>query len=1458
MNRQSGSSHSTILDPGRSWELEPGLAALAFGSRPPRRSSAATGVSAHLAFLPPDAIEIDLRDPAQRSFGDYELLELIGQGGMGVVYRARQNSLARDVAVKLLSAGPWASPDFIQRFQREAQSAARMQHPNIVPIHEIGAHEDLNFFSMRLVTGGSLAQKLAREGPMPPREAARLLRSVAEAVDYAHRLDVLHLDLKPGNVLLDDRGEPLVADFGLAKRLDETLAVDSTEVSGTPSYMAPEQAQVEAQCLSAATDIYGLGAILYECLVGRPPFTGASARETLRQVASDAPKPPRELQPAVPPDLEAICLKCLAKDPSRRYPGARALVDELTRFLEGRETRARPLNVAQRALRFGQREPKLVGLLALVLFSLAMGFGASAIQWQRAERNAADARHLLWEGRREAALKLEQDGEGFQALPRLLDNLVEQERAGDAGAAALERRRLGLLEANGAVLRDAIAVADANPLAVALSPGGRTLAVSFNDQSVRWYDTQTLVERGRIGLADRPSSDGEKRAILLLRFLDERRLLATGEWYENQANPAGSDSWLLDLQDRSVLEPPSAFADFTDAVFSGNGRYAVLRDRRGRGQLWQTRPWRALSAISGAQDVPGPWMVDPQGRFAVTLGVNMSTMHFHRAVAFDRPQDTALPHGAGISAWAMTRDGASIAIGDFEGRFLLLDTATLATRALPAGRGREAAWVAFSEDDAWLVGGKRDGSIDAFDVASGDSVSGGTLEAGFALQRVEVSHARRMIVASGEGRSALWRLGLPQPLSSPARRVGLAPAPHGMAARFAADWSPQSGLFASGGLDGQLRLWRLPRPAMAEARAASQVPEQFSVLGSAMVDVAWDQVRIMPIRGEPGRWLQLPQPPGFVELVDSGRVLALTLGPRLQFYDAASLQARGPAIALPESPERFATDERGRRIALVFGGNSPDGFQERLQVFDTRTGKRSPGESALAGPLRRLQFSHDASRLLAIGPPEGATQVLDAATLAPIADYPHDPYQPVVWADFDPDARGARLVTRAADPRLGGNSLVSWSFADDREASIALPGESPPLGVLSLGGGRSFVAATDTSWFAAAKLGPALKREGHEEATAALALSADGKLLAHARRGEVQLYDTASGLPLGAPLPGEGDAADLIARLAFVPDGSALLGRSLHGRWLRWPLSPETRPAAAVAADLQSLAMSREDPRVVKMPAASRRAAWRRRDPGPWPLAGARPAPSNERSTQRGAPIPARAAGTSPMLVNLAPNYDVGPDEVLSVFYNIRPSLRPLPTGLQRIGGEWFDIRGMVQVGFSHTPTSALKTDLHCVPLPEVPVAAVRPLLLVSTPHPVPTGTPLAELTLHFRDGGSTVLPLVAGRDVRGYSGDDLRVPLAFAGDSALTLLGLQDDVFSAPRLVNPQPARPVRCFDLRTLRLNFPLLLLATTLEPAQGNKPALASAEGARNRGADLPMYPAGTAKAAPIPGIHQGVSR
>ena len=228
-----------------------GIVALAFGQRD--RHLASFSRIRHLALLPTDALELDLSDPEQRRLGDYELIELVGEGGMGIVYRARQVGLDREVAIKLLAAGPWASNEFIERFRREAQNAARMQHPNIVAIHEVGSAEELHYFSMRLVRGHSLAAAIRDEGRFEPRRAARLLRTIAEAVDYAHRLGVLHLDLKPANVLLDADGVPHVADFGLARRLEQGMSADNDEISGTPAYMAPEQAELRAHGISAAT-----------------------------------------------------------------------------------------------------------------------------------------------------------------------------------------------------------------------------------------------------------------------------------------------------------------------------------------------------------------------------------------------------------------------------------------------------------------------------------------------------------------------------------------------------------------------------------------------------------------------------------------------------------------------------------------------------------------------------------------------------------------------------------------------------------------------------------------------------------------------------------------------------------------------------------------------------------------------------------------------------------------------------------------------------------------------------------------------------------------------------------------------------------------------------------------------------------------------------------------------------
>lgn len=392
------------------------LAALVFGRASGSGAPEPTQLR-HLALLPVDALELDLSNAAQRQFGEYELLELIGQGGMGVVYRARQASLDREVAIKLLAAGPWASRDFIERFQREARNAARMQHPNIVAIHDIGVAEELHFFSMRLVRGQSFAAALRDQGPFEPVRAARLMRTVAEALAYAHSLGVLHLDLKPANVLLDQDGVPHVADFGLARRIDSALAVDDEEISGTPAYMAPEQAQSRAQKITSATDIWGLGAILYELVTGEPPFRAESAQETLKLVVECRLRRPRLMAPQLSPDLEAIILKCLAREPAARYASARALADDLGRFVEGRAVQARPLNVAQRLLRWTRREPKLAIASALVAIALVAGLAATTREWLRAERNAerAEAVRQFLAGVFEHANPDENKGQPFTA-----------------------------------------------------------------------------------------------------------------------------------------------------------------------------------------------------------------------------------------------------------------------------------------------------------------------------------------------------------------------------------------------------------------------------------------------------------------------------------------------------------------------------------------------------------------------------------------------------------------------------------------------------------------------------------------------------------------------------------------------------------------------------------------------------------------------------------------------------------------------------------------------------------------------------------------------------------------------------------------------------------------------------------------------------------------------------------
>jgi len=320
-----------------------------------------------------------------RRLGDYELLEEIGRGGMGVVYRARQLSLNRIVAVKMILAGDFASPESVRRFRNEAEAAAHLRHPNIVAIHEVGEQDGQHYFAMELVEGPSLGE-LVREQPLPARRAATYLKAVAEAVAHAHAQRVLHRDLKPSNILLDPFDQPRVTDFGLARQLDRGAELTlSGQAVGSPGYMSPEQVVGHHGQIGPASDIYALGAVLYHLLTGRPPFHGDTVHAVLLQVQAAEPVSLRRLNPSVSRDLETVCMKCLEKDPGKRYPEARELADELDRVLRDEPIRARPITPVGRAWRWCRRRPAVATLLGALLIALVGGLGGVVWQARRAE-----------------------------------------------------------------------------------------------------------------------------------------------------------------------------------------------------------------------------------------------------------------------------------------------------------------------------------------------------------------------------------------------------------------------------------------------------------------------------------------------------------------------------------------------------------------------------------------------------------------------------------------------------------------------------------------------------------------------------------------------------------------------------------------------------------------------------------------------------------------------------------------------------------------------------------------------------------------------------------------------------------------------------------------------------------------------------------------------------------------
>ncbi|MBI3415631.1 MAG: protein kinase [Verrucomicrobia bacterium] len=620
---------------------------------------------------------------SSRRLGDYQLLEEIGRGGMGVVYRARQLGLERDVAIKVLRHGPFSAPEEVARFRREAAAAAGLHHANIVAIHEVGEADGHLFFSMELVEGRTLAE-LTRDGPLESERAARYALAIARAISAAHDRHILHRDLKPPNVIIDAADQPRVTDFGLAKRLDAPDATTTRDIMGSPGYLPPEQADPARGAFSFASDVYSLGALLYHLITGRPPFAAATVTATIAQVLHNEPVPPRRLNSTVPRDLETICLKCLRKEPARRYDSAKNLAADLQAFLEHRPIAARPASALERIALWHRRKPAQAILSGSVLLAVLAGLIGVGWQWRRAEHEAVIARLNAYAADMSAAGAAWREGDWGLAR-QLLSRYTNGPAAGQRGFEwfLLWRETRGTAErswqAHGAGVRQ-----------ISFTPDGRSLLTQGREALALWD----------VGVGERrwisPLVGGPGSAFVIEP--DGATITTTGSNCFRR----------LSLESAATLgEHPFASARPFHQVFFGGGAYFAADDVMAVSWKPNATNFEKLEACHA------PAALSPDGTiFAAcgSAGIWLWSATTAQWLGELDDQDAGAAHAA--PALAFSPDGRMLALGTRSGLVKVWNWRERETLALLTNSpGQIVFSVCFSPDGQWLFTGSGDQAI---------------------------------------------------------------------------------------------------------------------------------------------------------------------------------------------------------------------------------------------------------------------------------------------------------------------------------------------------------------------------------------------------------------------------------------------------------------------------------------------------------------------------------------------------------------------------------------------------------------------------------------------------------------------------------------------------------------------------------------------------------------------------
>ncbi len=1107
--------------------------------------------------------EAGVKSNQVRRFGDYELLEGIAQGGMGAIYKARQVKLNRTVALKTILAGRLAGEDQMKRFRAEAEAVANLDHPNIVPIYEVGEHDDQLFFSMRYVEGGSLDDQMKRF-VVDPHASAILMAKVARAVHFAHQHGILHRDLKPDNILLDNQGEPHITDFGLAKRVDagENLTVTG-EIIGTPNYMSPEQAEGKGFKLTTAVDVYGLGAVLYQLLTGNPPFRADSPLETLRLVIEHEPQRPSSINRRADRDLETICLKCMEKDPQRRYGSAEAVAEDLERWLRKEPIQARPSGYFYRVRKWAARRPA-VALLAVTTFAgLCTLLGVILVNEQRLQKErdfALDQEKLANTERMKAEALSEQSR---QRLVRLnIGDGLRYLDEGDASASLLafvDALRLDEgNKQNEEIQRTRIASAlrqaprliqfwteDQPIIASAASVNGRFL-VTFTSKRARLWDVTTGEAIGKpVPLPETIRSAAVSPDGQQLLLLNDNRTALLWNWRKDKSQP------IKLAHDFPV----------NVATFSADGKFVAIaggQNQNGTARVWSTADGEPITkSIRISDDVESITFSADGTKLAIASRDRSATVWNARTgQAIGKP----LRHGSIVRHVSFSPDGLRLVTASEDRTARVWNVLTGEPITPPMQHNDIVTYVEFSPDGTRVATANKDNTGRVWDANTGEPVTP-PLAHNTRVARVRFSPDGRRVLTVAEKSARVWDSITGKPITPPLAhnaeilhalfnpdgrsvmvaskdrtiRVWDTPAAQQNSRELAIKGELRQTIFSKDNrlmlavTDNTLRVWDVTtgEPASQVFNSSAEIlAARFVNNDNAINAISSDQsVRSWEIKsGTEKRNMRLPFSVSFAAFSPDSKVLF-----------TADMDRKGQLRTIPTIEPTQPPGGAG-----IFKGKKREGTN--APPFTSKGPMENPAPPGERGPLRAFndnsksiehksriayaQFSTDSSKLVTASW-DSTARVWDATTGKAITP-PLEHSDRVVLASFSPDGRF--VVTASAD-----NTARIWN---------ATTGE-PVTPFLQHNG-----------WVVAATFSP--------DSTRVVTASWDNT---------ARIWDTFTGAPVTPPLLHR----DRVDHASFTQDGRILFTASADGTTRLWDFTPDARPIEDIALLAQLLSGRRLD-----------------------------------------------------------------------------------------------------------------------------------------------------------------------------------------------------------------------------------------------------------------------------------------